>query len=222
MKRLLFLSILFLFAINVNAQTNFYKWSSGVNVGGTLTYGDSDKKRIGYGYAGVIDYYFTPYMNLGFEFQSGQLRGGELGVRSFNNNYKTIAFNGRMQLGQFLNDDQLDSFVWRNLKGFYIGAGLGAIDNKVDITLPNKVDHFVHKEIILPLNMGLNINIQRKWQEYSRVMVNVNYQTALSFEDGMDGEYDLKSNSKDRYSFFSIGLRYNFGAIGLDQSKRRL
>jgi hypothetical protein len=222
LKRLLFFSILFLFAANLNAQSNFYKWSAGVNVGGTLLYGDSDKKRIGYAYAGVVDYYFTPYMNLGFEFQAGKLKGGEIGVRSFENNYKTIAFNGRMQLGQFLNDNHLDSFIWRNLKGFYVGAGLGAIDNKVDITLPHTVGYFKNKEIFMPVNVGLNINIQRKWQEYSRMMVNINYQTVVSFEDGMDGDYDLKSNSNDRYSFLSLGLRYNFGSIGLDQSKRRL
>lgn len=222
MKRLLFLSIFFLLAINVNAQTNFYKLSTGVNIGATLNNGDLDKKSIGYAYAGVIDYYFTPYLNLGFEFQSGNLKGGETGVSSFENNYKTIAFNGRIQLGQLLNDELLDEFVWRNLKGVYVGSGLGVIQNKVATTSANKIVNFNDKEIFLPINIGLNINIQRKWQEYSRIMVNVNYHMGMSFEDGLDGAYDVKSNTNDNYSFLSVGLRYNFGNIGLDRSKRRL
>lgn len=221
MKQYLLLFTVILLSLCAQAQSNFYKWSTGINVGPTLVSGDAEKKAIGLAAAGVLDYYFTPYMNLGFEAQAGKLKGGTLGKDLFENNYKTIAFNGRIQLGQFLNDNQLDSFVWRNLKGIYVGAGLGAIDNRVVVNTATGKRDFKNKEIFLPINVGLNINIQRRWQEYSLFMVNVNYLTAASFEDGMDGNYDIKSNTNDMYSFLSIGLRFNFGSIGLDMSKRR-
>ncbi len=41
----------------------------------------------------------------------------------------------------------------------------------------------------------------------------VNYQFAFTTSDGLNG-YDFGMNGvKDAYSFFSIGIRYNFGEV---------
>lgn len=220
LKYFYLITSLFLFASSGAAQTNFHKYSTGISVGSTLVFGDSERKETGIAYNIVMDYYFTPYTNLGFEFQTGQLRGGHPDYGKFKNNYGLISFNGKIQLGQFLNDSQLDNFVLRKLRGLYLGSGLAAINSRSK--LPGVEHKIVAYEIALPLNAGININLQRKWQEYSTFMLNINYQTMVSFEDGLDGYIDNASNTNDVYTFFSVGLRFNFGTIGLHQSKRRM
>jgi len=194
-------------------------------VGSTLVFGDSESQQTAIAYNGVLDYYFTPYTNLGFEFQAGQLRGGAPSMPNdsygpFTNNYGLISFNGKIQLGQFLNDSQLDNFALRKIRGLYVGSGLAAI--KSTTSFKNANSNFIAYEIALPLSAGININLQKKWQEYSAFTLNINYQTMVSFEDGLDGYIDTTANTNDVYTFFSIGMRFNFGTIGLYQSKRRM
>lgn len=222
MKYFYLLTLFFLFVCEGFSQTNFHKYSTGVSVGSTLVFGDSKKKLPGIGYNAVIDYYFTPNTNLGFELQSGKLKGGYPDPRygDFTNSYGLISLNGKIQLGQFLNDSQLDNFVLRKLRGLYVGSGLAAIKSLSTFAKAN--GKFVAYEIALPLSAGININLQRKWQEYSTFTLNVNYQSMVSFEDGLDGYIDITDNTNDVYTFFSIGLRFNFGTIGLYNSKRRL
>lgn len=201
------------------AQTNFYKLSIGGNVGINYTFTDSRKMLFSFSKSAEVDYNLTRFTNVGFEVQNGKLRGGEIGSRPFQNNYTSFSLNGKVQLGEILNDAQLNTKVFGYLKGAYIGAGVGIINNNV--STPEPIYEKIvpkSKEVIIPFNFGINFHLEDKWGR-TPFLLNFNSQTIFSLEDGIDGDPNPSSNINDIYSFLSIGLRYNFGFIGLERKR---
>ena len=218
------LSLVFVFCTPGAAQYNFYKYSFGVGGGVTLPFGDV--KSVNYSLANQVsaDYYFTPNINTGFEVQFGNMRGGKRGPTTshFSNDFKLITWNTRMQLGQFYGRfDRLNSLYWL-MRGLYAGAGVGIIRNNVTgakngAGFIDVVDH----DLIFPFTGGYNLYLQDMYGR-DRWELNFSMQFVIGMEDAMDGDLNPNSNFNDVYNYFSTGIRYKFGAVGLDKRKGRI
>ncbi|SHG80618.1 hypothetical protein [Pedobacter caeni] len=230
MKTIITACLSLLFYINAGAQSNFYKISAGGGFGVTQSFTDVKKHSFGLAGYGVVDYYFTPFISAGIEGQMGQINGGDInndpGKREFINSYKAFTFNGRIALGALI--DYQKGGISNTLKGLYVGTGLGLVINSVNRSpIPNddQTKPIVYypgkpesKNILFPLNLGINLYFPDR-SGFTRYILNVNYQGNLTIGEGLDG-YDnssvtFKSGNPDIYTYFSVGLRYQFGTLGL-------
>lgn len=213
---------------NTNAQSNFYKMSIGAGAGITQSFGDLAKHDYGLAGYGTFDYLFTPFVSLGIEGQMGEINGGDIytdpHTRQFINSYKAISINGKLSLGAVI-DYGRTGFA-NAVKGLYIGAGAGVLMNKMrfvqryDLNNPDYI--FPGKDssndLLVPLNIGITFNFMDRYG-YSKYGINFNYQANVTLGEGMDGYDDsplkFKSGKPDIYNYFSIGLKYHFGSMGL-------
>ena len=72
--------------------------------------------------------------------------------------------------------------------------------------------------LLVPINLGINFYFTDKF-EHIRYIINLNYQGNITFGEGLDG-YDnasatLKSKGPDIYTYLSVGVKYQFGPMGL-------
>lgn len=234
-KYYLALSILTL-ALTANGQSNFYRMSLGASAGSTYSFTDVQKGAFSYALAANADYYIVPFITAGFEMQVGSVKGGgksgkpDLHGRQFNNSYKAFSVNGKVRAGQFT-DFYYSDFL-NYTKGFYLGVGLGAIQN--DLTAPggvirDKIDPADNStytfpgeskstNMLLPINAGIDFYFPDRWGDI-RYILNINYQTNFVFGEGLDGYNDPKVKFRnlapDMYNFLSVGAKYTFGPKGL-------
>lgn len=234
------LTILLLsFSLGLAAQSNFYKFSVGAGGGVTQSFADLQKHDFGIAGYVVADYLFTPFVSLGLEIQAGEINGGDKNTdkdhRQFINSFKAVTANGKLYLGA-LTDYEHNGFL-NAIKGLYAGAGLGIIQNNVKNVrikpYPNgtiDANSYVFpgldksKEVLIPLNLGINFYIPDREGAY-RYVINFNYQANVSLGEGLDGYDDssvrLVNGKPDVYTYFSLGIRYNFGSIGLSRKTFR-
>lgn len=214
--------------LNASAQTNFYKMTIGAGAGVTQSYTDVAKHDYGLAAYGAFDYYFTPFLSLGLEGQMGEINGGDYYTdphnRQFINSYKTFALNGKVYLGSMI-DYQRSSFA-NAIKGLYAGAGVGVVMNKMRFIVREKPDASGYvfpgkdtsKDLLVPLNLGIAFNFMDRYGYY-KYGLNFNYQANIALGEDLDGYDDsplkFKSGNPDIYTYFSVGLKYHFGSIGL-------
>jgi len=226
-------------SLSVFAQSNFYKISVGGGAGITQSF--ADLKKHDFGLAGYVtaDYLFTPFVSLGLEVQAGQINGGDKQTdpnhRQFINTYKSVTANGKLYLGA-LTDYEHSEFL-SAIKGLYAGAGLGLIQNKVSNVRvkpyqdgTTDANSYVFpgenqsKEITVPLNLGINFYLADQNGAY-RYVLNFNYQANITLGEGLDGYDDstirLVNGRPDIYTYFSVGIRYHLGPIGLSKKTFR-
>lgn len=221
----LFLTLSLVFALCAPsfAQYNFYKYSLGGGTGITLPFADTDKKiKTSFANYLVANYYFTPYISTGFEIQFGEMAGGIKGEGNFSNSFMLMNWNAKVHLGQFYDRyDRLNSLYWL-ARGLYAGSGIGLIRNNVTAyNFKGEDISGVNRGIIFPFNFGLNLYLP-DFYERDRWEFNFNMQYVIPMEDKLDGDINPNSNYNDVYSYFSTGVRYRFGAIGLDKRKGRI
>ena len=232
MKRICTSTLLIAFTLTSFAQSNFYKLSVGAGAG--ITQSITEVRPWGYGFAayGTFDYLFTPFMSLGFEVQKGEINGGDYYTeqqnRQFTNSYKTLSINGKIGLGQIMENNY--SPFYNTFKGLYIGGGVGAIQNKMKyIVRYNKngtrIPGFnASRDVFFPLNLGINFHFTDGMGFY-RYALNVNYQGNITLREGLDG-YDnslitFRGGTPDIYTYLSVGLKYSFGPLGLTSKNLR-
>lgn len=216
--------------LHVIAQSNFHKISIGGGFGVTRSYTDVKKHDSGLAGYGTLDYYFTPFFNLGAEVQKGEIAGGDITTdpygRQFINSYMAMTFNGKLSLGSLL-DYERSNFT-NAIKHLYVGAGLGIVRNKMkDIVRddPYKPGYefpgkdFGH-DIVIPLNLGINFYLGHK-SGIRKLALNFNVQSNITIGEGLDGYNDspikFRNNNPDIYAFYTLGLKYHFGQIGLSK-----
>lgn len=234
MKRII-ITILFLTSVLSSfAQSNFYKISVGAGFGVTQSFTEVQKHGFGLAGYGTLDYLFTPFTSLGLEVQKGEVNGGDFRNnplnREFVNSYQSFAVNAKVSLGQILNDNYngaSDVF-----KGIYLGAGVGVIKNSTLFTTgldPNDnnfatVDHLDSKDIFFPINLGINVHFPDR-EGFYRYVINFNYQANVTLGESLDGYDDsritFQSGTVDIFTFFSLGVKYNFGKMGLSRKTFR-
>jgi len=230
----LFVKLSLVFAVLCSpsyAQFNFYKYSVGIGGGFNLPFADTKKANYSLATQITTDYYFTPYMNAGLEFQFGNMRGGEHAKKHFNNNFMLGTLNARMQLGQFYDRYDRLNTITSLIRGLYMGIGVGIIRNNVigymevpiDATHPNGLKEVpsLNKDLIFPLNLGGNVYLKDMYGR-DRWELNFNFQLVTAMSDDMDANISPNSNFNDMYNYLSIGVRYKFGTLGLDTRKNRL
>ena len=212
----------------VNAQSSFYKISLGGGAGITRSHADLPEKNYAAAIYGTADYLFTPFISLGLEAQQGQIKGGQNKAdqfgRRFTNDYRSLTVNGKVALGQFVNYKHHAAL--NHLKGLYLGTGFGFIQNRINelhrgiVDAPQLVYIPATKEPIIPINLGLNYFFPDRYGQY-RYVANINFQRTIAVGEGIDG-YDttvitFKNGKPDMFSFFSLGIKYNFGPEGISQ-----
>lgn len=224
-----FFPSIFLLALclNTQAQSNFHKMTIGAGAGITQSFADVAKSSFGVAGYGTFDYYFTPFLSLGFEGQMGEIKGGNVNTdphhRQFTNGYKAFNLNGKVALGSFI-DYQRTGFA-NAIKGLYLGSGAGIIMNKMKAIQRINPNNGVaypgaesSKDLFIPINLGINFNFMNR-NGYNKYGINVNYQSNITLGEGLDGYDDssinFKSGKPDIYTYFSIGFRYHFGTLGL-------
>lgn len=237
LKRYHLVLILLVLAFSANGQSNFYRISLGASAGSIYSFTDVKKGAFTYAFAGNLDYHITPFITGGVEVQAGTIKGGgeggapDIHGRQFTNTFKAFTVNGKFRAGEFT-DFYYSDFL-NYTKGFYLGVGIGAIQNdltapggvvrdKPQIGAPNDIYTFpgVSKStnMLLPINLGIDFYFPDGWGDI-RYIFNVNYQTNFTFGEGLDGYNDPKSKFRnlapDMYNFLSIGAKYTFGPKGL-------
>jgi hypothetical protein len=228
LKRILISTILFALTFRSFAQSNFYKLSIGAGAGFTQSFTDVKKHDFGVAGYGTLDYLFTPYLSLGLEFQKGEINGGNIQSdpynRQFINSYQAVSVNGKISLGQFIDFDY--NSLSDKFRGLYLGSGIGFVQNKMKgINRRSLTDPTIYypgenasKDIYLPLNLGLNLFFPDR-DGFYRYVLNINCQSNITLGEGLDGYDDSmerhRSGNPDIYAFYSAGIKYNFGKIGL-------
>lgn len=228
MKQILVSLSALLLWLNTSAQTNFHKMTIGAGAGVTQSFTDVAKHDYGLAAYGAFDYYFTPFLSLGLEGQMGEINGGDYYTdrynRQFINSYKTFALNGKVYLGSLI-DYQRSSFA-NAIKGLYAGAGVGVVMNKMRFIVREKPEapgnvfpgKNSSKDLLVPLNLGIAFNFMDRYGYY-KYGLNFNYQANITLGEDLDGYDDsslaFKTGNPDIYTYFSIGLKYHFGSVGL-------
>lgn len=234
MKKILFSALFAALSWSASAQSNFYKISIGAGAGLTQSFTEVKPHDFGLGGYGTLDYLLTPFISLGVEVQKGEVNGGDFRTnpyyRQFVNSYLATSLNGKVSLGAFLPDGYRGASDL--LKGIYFGSGIGMISNKPTYSTgldPADTNYALvaeasSKDIFLPINLGINIFFADH-QGFYRYAVNVNYQANVTLGEGLDGYDDsqvtFKSGNPDIYTFLSVGIKYNFGKMGLSRKTFR-
>ncbi|MHA4893688.1 hypothetical protein ACXZ1K_02960 [Pedobacter sp. PWIIR3] len=214
------------------SQSNFQKLSLGAGFGSTHSFTDLRKHDFGWAGYGALDYYFTPFFSIGGEIQKGEIVGGDLhsdpNERQFINSYTAATVNAKIALGAFVDYDR-NSFS-NFIKDLYVGGGAGLIRNKMKSVVryqPSTGYKFpgldASNDIAFPINLGINFYF-RSNSGIPKVALNINLQSNLTIGEGLDGYDDssvkFKNANPDIYNFYSVGIKYHFGPIGI--SKRNL
>jgi hypothetical protein len=235
LKLVLLPALCLMLSFTAHAQSNFYKVGLGGGVGLTQSFTDVQKHGTGTAIYGTADYYFTPFITLGIEGQMGQISGGDINTdpdhREFINSYKSATINAKVFLGNFI--DYNSSKSANILKGLYIGGGMGLIKNAMkdsDIVRfkPGTDYRFPGKDLsynlTIPVNIGLNLYFADGNGDY-RYIFNFNFQSNVTIGEGLDGYNDspvkFRNGNPDIYNFMSVGIKYNFGPVGLSKKTFR-
>ena len=244
MKKLII--IIFLFGtLSGFCQVNFNRIGIGINAGITASYTDfsyglspiipgfnaikglTTNKSQAFG--GSLEYYFTPFINAGVEYNSVSLKDGtDKHNRAFISKFSSIEVRGSVALGQFI--DFSYSPLFYNLRNLNASLGLGFIsgtNNVADFgsgTFPSRqhADDFGKSKfggvLSLPASVGYFVNFYNVYQE-PKVVLGVNYKMNFTFSDDIDGYSDnpanFENNSNDVYNTMSFSLKYLFGPKGL-------
>lgn len=233
MKRIILLTLLIGSTIFSFAQSNFYQFAIGAGAGITQSFTEVPKHATGMAGYGSIDYLFTPFTSLGLEIQKGEINGGNFHTdplyRQFVNTYQAFSINGKVSLGELMQDHYRGNTNW--IRGLYLGAGIGFIKNAPVYTVPSVDDpgyiyttQATSTEVFFPLNLGINFFFPDH-EGFYRYVINLNYQGNFTLGEGLDG-YDqskvtFQSGKPDIYTFFSVGVKYNFGRMGLSKKTFR-
>ncbi|WP_121245132.1 outer membrane beta-barrel protein [Mucilaginibacter phyllosphaerae] len=228
MKKYLLFIVLALTFYKVKAQASLNYASFGVGFSASLNhaYADLKKQDNNKSYAVTLNYFYTPYVPIGLEFQLGTLSGGsstdrkiDVDGRQFSNAYKALMLHMDVQAGELI--DYQGSDVLNILKNFYLGAGIGGISNNVTTqrTQPFNPSYiFPGKDksinLIVPLRFGYEFKFYNDYGQ-PNIRLDIGYQHNLTFGEGLDGYADpptqFKNNALDQYRQITIGIKFNFG-----------
>ena len=247
MKKLLLIFLLF-GAFNAFSQSNnFSRIGIGVGAGLTTAYtglsyglspvipGFSPSKTLAINkskfFAGSLDYYFTPFITAGLEYNSVELKDGtDKHNRAFVSKFSSIEARGTVSVGQFIDFSYAGSDFLYNIRNLNASLGLGFISGTNNVgnfgsgTFPSRqhANDFgkstFSSVVSVPASIGYNLNIYDVYQEI-RFVVGFNYKINFVISDDIDGFNDdpamFENNSNDVYTTLGVSVKYLFGPRGL-------
>ena len=237
MKKFILFFVISLTTVAAKAQGgyDYSKLGLGVGVGYGRAFADTKRQDYHPSFNFGLIYNYEPYIPIALEFQFGTLSGGGRTIdkdpygRIYKNNYKALILHADLQAGAIM--DYSNSDFLNMLKNFYVGTGIGAINNKmVDIQRTNLYPQhapigdtygFEGKDkstnLLIPLRFGYEFKIFDAYDEPS-FTITLGYQHNITFGEGLDGYNDdpdkFKNNSPDQYGMFTIGFKYSFLGSG--------
>jgi hypothetical protein len=226
-KYFLFIFLLFA-AITSRAQYdytsyNYTQYAVGVGASYIRGYTNLNQQDNHTSQSATFTYYYTGYIPLTAEIQSGTLSGGNLitdaSNRFYINHYIALIFHGDFQLGQIMDDNE--GVFLDFMKNFYAGTGFGFVanNNKVQrIAISDPTYVFPGKDqsinLMVPIRAGYEYKFYNRYNEPS-VRIYAEYEHNLVFGEGLDGYDDppnhFKNNNLNQYRQISIGIKYDFG-----------
>lgn len=244
MKKYLLILLLGVAFNQVKAQSSlsYAAFGIGASVSYNRPYADTRKSDNNLSFAVTGNYFFTPYVPIGLEFQFGKLSGGgetrqeDASGRYWTNQYKALILHMDVQAGEVI-DYQNNDFL-NVIKNFYIGFGVGGIyNNMTRIQRYNQFEEngpkgdtfgFEGKDngvnFMVPLRFGYEFKIYNGYDQ-PNVRIDIGYQHNLTFGEGLDGYNDdpnhFKNNALDQYRQITIGVKFNlWGQRGYDKEIR--
>lgn len=241
-------------SVKAYSQANFSRIGVGISGGVTtaytgLSYGDSPiaglagfspKKSLTtnktYVVGGSLDYYFTPFIIGGIEYNKVQLKDGtDKHNRAFISDFSSIEIRGNVSVGQFI-DYSYSPFLY-TIRNINAGFGIGFIsgsnnvanyDPALTVTSTEPFPRRMHPNdlgksefsgvVSLPLTVGYNFNIYDAYQE-TRFVVGLSYKMVFTTSDDLDGYADdpniFANKANDSYTSLRVSLKYLFGPRGL-------
>jgi hypothetical protein len=229
MKKVSALCIALLLYLTTMAQSNFHKLSIGGGIGYTHSFTDVQKHDFDLAGYGTLDYHLTPFISIGGELQKGQIVGGSMETdpngRQFVNAYMAGTINGKIALGAFIdyNRNSFSNFA----KDIYVGAGAGVVRNRMKSVVRVREDPYYvfpgatnSNDIVFPLNLGMNFYF-KSYSGFPRFAININLQTNVTIGEGLDGYDDspikFENSNPDIYNYYSVGVKYHFGPVGISR-----
>ena len=224
LKEKLVLTFIGLYCMSIGTASAQFSRPISIGAGAGATFGLTDLTNDGarFGFYGEADYLITPFISVGLHGEKGKLAGNGYDSE-FENSYYAANVNGKIRIGQFLDNPNNYSYYTlqantfsRILSNVYVGAGAGAFKNRIKRHLdPTYASSITDRggeiaedrsgiHFIIPLNVGVDIPFGRtlygpQWA------INVNYQHTLTTNDNLDG---IINSNKDQYGFVSLGVKY--------------
>ena len=247
MKKLLIIFLLFGSFKAFPQSNNFSRIGIGVGVGlsraytgltyglSTITPGLATKDNLNLAdnkfFGGSLDYYFTPFITAGLEYNSVSLRKDEdIYKRAFISKLTSIEARGTVSVGQFIDFSYAGSDFLYNIRNLNASLGLGFVSGTNNVgdfgsgTFPSRqhANDFGKSTfggvISVPASIGYNLNIYDVYQEI-RFVVGFNYKINFVISDDIDGYNDdpamFENNSNDVYTTLGVSVKYLFGPRGL-------
>jgi len=211
------------FAIfEARAQLGFdYKqYDVGFAAGINTVYGDAETFTKTPSIHFNLGYNVSPFINYVFEFQAGQLKGGDslrtLSGRQFTNAFTSVMFRAQVQAGELI--DYSDNPLANAVKNFYLSTGIGFVVNH--LTDVNRYSILVpgfytpgdnnSNEILIPARIGYEFKLYNSYGQPS-VKIDVGFQYNFIMGDGLDGY--TAGNNKDGYSQLTLGVKFAVGDV---------
>lgn len=201
------------------SQVNYKKMSVSAGGGITVPHADITDFNIEPVVNGALHYNITPFAAVGLDAEVGKLSGNYHQLHAFTNKFVTAALDGRLQMGQFM-EDHLTGFS-AIISKLYLGAGIGMIHSNAESGPPEIInsDESVEGElikykgtdIIAPVFVGANLPIMKEL-DLEVLTLFINYRLNISFSDDLDALATTASTSNDYFSTLSVGIRLNFGS----------
>ena len=223
-KSLVIVFVTFL-SLTAKAQLgyNYSKWDLGVAGDVNTVYGDAKAQTNKASLDVSVNYNQTPFVNYIFDFQGGNLSGGnpkkDIDDNQFSNNYTAYAFKAQLQLGEII--DYTQTPIGNAFKNFYLSTGVGFIVNNAAANqyLPQEQNYVYLQnnsaEAFIPVRIGYEFKFFDAYDE-PVIKFDLAYQTNYVLGDEIDAIKAGKSN--DIFTQFSLGVKF---AIGTPTSYRK-
>ena len=216
MKNIFTLLMATLLSFSVLAQKNFQRFSLGIGGGISRNAGDlanPDSKGL---FTGNVDYFISPYIQTGLEFQSGKLYG-ESNSNFYQSNFNALLLLGKVHAGQFMRTREvpvgMEALLWNSLKGLYAGTGIGGIYcNQRNIT-QSGLNYGKSSRKMLDAAVPVVLGIDNSGFN-SRFITGLAYQGHFALSDQIDG-YEASGTKKDFYSTFVVSFKVRLGPMGI-------
>lgn len=241
MKKILTI-ILLLSSLSGFSQANFYKFGIGLQAGTTTAYtglsyegamiasNPDAEKKLGTNksitFGGSLDYYVTPFISAGLEYNMVQLIDGpDQYKRQFKADFSNIELRGNIAAGQFF-DYSYNPLIYA-LRNVNLSLGLGMISGKNNVAEYTEIDKYPRRQhandlgkmkyssvLNLPMTIGYRFNVYDTYN-VAFLQVGVHYKMVFTFSDDIDGYNDnptfFENNSKDAYTTLGFSIKYLFG-----------